>query len=1078
ALLITNTTYVIPKKQAGAQPLSSEVSASVFGQKPPSAPTLMNEPRNLLVPPAPSAPSSRPPQPNNQVRQSIQRSLTSILFRRVCDCDDLVMSESEVAKLVASMETEMFDIFRNTDSKYMNKYRTIMFNLKDPKNKGLLYRVVRGDISPFRLVRMSQKDMQATKAPEPSSKETSEFSSREQKRSLPSSTTLKPGASDPSQVSAVPDILTCMLKDTTSEHKSHLFDLKCKICTGQIIPGEEEEPVKKKSKVSVSIDKPYSRWRKSAGDDSPLRAPPDSPDMDTSSCLIIDSPLTIVESPASPTLDSPASPTIESPASPVMESTSSPNPDAPNARTPQRAYAPVVIPVVSTVTITRRDPRTAANRISATSSSSSRPVTMTHNQSGQYAPLKEGTSAVLSAPASSRRPTQTPKSILMKPSSSAHPRLYDTSARTVISESPADGGTAQFLARQDFVWKGFLSMLTVARFVTKGYLVSGSGETLKTDLPDTIQIGGRIMPQTVWDYVAKLKTSVTKELCVIRFQPATEEEEVAYVSLFSYFSSRGRFGVISNNSRSIKDVYLVPLSARESIPSILQPLEGPGLEKNRPNLLLGLAIIQKPKRSGSLPPEIEEKRPKVHMAKDPMWIPKPPVLYGSDKLEIFQPYDPETPGGTTPPGSPPCPGSDSDSSSGSVTVPSLLTSIKPGPHLSTSTTADATQSMPSSNLNKAPKASGNNTPLKTLLTTLFKNKQTDTVASSKGNAATATTTAISTKRLTVNQLSGSMVDPIVQQYGQKSKVKEIEEEENALDQPYDPEEEYNPVMGYGMDSPQSSEKVKADAAVSAPVDDDVAYDPEDETIFHDIQTDVVKKLPDVVKKPPVETQRSDSPSCLLPISTQVLTPSPTSTPAQPVVPQGLPLGTVVVSAATLSEQQRMLEELNKQIEEQKRQLKEQEEALRQQREAVGMFMAQFSVSDSLMSPPSKSLPHNQPSSQSGLIQIETRPTESTDKASNVTEAVDNTNDDSQTVILEDTNDIPHLNSNTDTAQEQDEGQENMKESEKYSSAVDPDLEREVQVWRFLDLRGDLWLHVSEVQVLKVNIQLEMVQELT
>lgn len=34
------------------------------------------------------------------------------------------------------------------------------------------------------------------------------------------------------QSKAVPDILACMLKDTTSEHKSHLFDLKCKICTG------------------------------------------------------------------------------------------------------------------------------------------------------------------------------------------------------------------------------------------------------------------------------------------------------------------------------------------------------------------------------------------------------------------------------------------------------------------------------------------------------------------------------------------------------------------------------------------------------------------------------------------------------------------------------------------------------------------------------------------------------------------------------------------------------------------------------------------------------------------------------
>lgn len=51
------------------------------------------------------------------------------------ECEDLKASEGEVVKLVASIEVGMFDIFRNTDSKYMNKYRTIMFNLKDPRNK-------------------------------------------------------------------------------------------------------------------------------------------------------------------------------------------------------------------------------------------------------------------------------------------------------------------------------------------------------------------------------------------------------------------------------------------------------------------------------------------------------------------------------------------------------------------------------------------------------------------------------------------------------------------------------------------------------------------------------------------------------------------------------------------------------------------------------------------------------------------------------------------------------------------------------------------------------------------------------
>lgn len=428
-----------------------------------------------------------------------------------------------------------------------------------------------------------------------------------------------------------------------------------------------------------------------------------------------------------------------------------------------------------------------------------------------------------------------------------------------------------------------------------------------------------------------------------------------------------------------------------------------------------------------MPQEIEDKRPKVHMPKDPMWIPKPPVLYGSDKLEIFQPYDPATPTSKTPPGSPPCPGTESDSSSGSVTIPSLSTSIKPTHLLSTSATVDATQSTSISISDEKPKASSDKTPLCNLLKTLFKNKQTNAVVSSGGSF---TKTVSATMLPASSQGSESMVDPIVQQYGQRSKVKVIEEEENALDRPYDPEEEYNPAIGYGMVLSQNIEKVKVDDPPSLGcVDDDVAYDPEDETIFQDIQTDAAKKQL-------VPTPMSDSPSCLVPISNQVATPAPTSTPAQtsilPEIQQSLPTGTVVVSAATLTEQQRMLEELNKQIEEQKRQLKEQEEALRQQREAVGMFMARFSVSDSLMSPPSKSLPLSPPSSQSGIIQTETKPSETTDKASNLTEPVDSLKVDSQTIKSGDTDDIPLVNSNTDTVTEQDEA--SVKESDKYSSA--------------------------------------------
>lgn len=51
------------------------------------------------------------------------------------DSDDLKMSESEVGRLAVAIEKEMFNLCLSTDSKYKNKYRSLMFNLKDPKNK-------------------------------------------------------------------------------------------------------------------------------------------------------------------------------------------------------------------------------------------------------------------------------------------------------------------------------------------------------------------------------------------------------------------------------------------------------------------------------------------------------------------------------------------------------------------------------------------------------------------------------------------------------------------------------------------------------------------------------------------------------------------------------------------------------------------------------------------------------------------------------------------------------------------------------------------------------------------------------
>ena len=65
-------------------------------------------------------------------------------------------------------------------------------------------------------------------------------------------------------------------------------------------------------------------------------------------------------------------------------------------------------------------------------------------------------------------------------------------------------------------------------------------------------------------------------MCLIRFAAATDEEKISYVSLYSYFHSRKRCGVIGNCYSGVKDMYLIPLASHQPVPPELLPFKGPG----------------------------------------------------------------------------------------------------------------------------------------------------------------------------------------------------------------------------------------------------------------------------------------------------------------------------------------------------------------------------------------------------------------------------------------------------------------------------------------------------------------------
>ncbi|XP_061487021.1 death-inducer obliterator 1 isoform X2 [Rhineura floridana] len=868
-------------------------------------------------------------QPNSQIRQNIRRSLKEILWKRVNDSDDLAMTESEVGKIALNIEKEMFNLFQATDNRYKSKYRSIMFNLKDPKNQGLFHRVLREDLPLSKLVRMKpeelvSKELSTWKEKPVKALMASRRKSFENKKSATKPEPIpdvnmedSPPVSDSDEQqeadraapekSSTPilDVFSSMLQDTTSQHRAHLFDLNCKICTGQISASDDEPASKKPRSSSVKKAEPKPEIKSKSENSTPTDDVEAAKELENALESVVESAAEVVPQP-----------NMERTYIPLMQGQTNPETSLPN----ENSLFPISYSggIVTTVTVSGKDPRTAMSTVSASAStgaSALHPVTTPDKVS-----VGENKQEM------SRSTLPAPKSILTKPSSSDPRYLAVTPSLNVsMSEmrSPQEGDTSLFLSRLNTIWKGFINMQSVAKFVTKAYPVSGSFDYLSEDLPDTIHIGGRISPKTVWDYIGKLKSSVSKELCLIRFHPATEEEVPSYISLYSYFSSRGRFGVVANNNRHVKDLYLIPLSAKDPIPSKLLPFEGPGLESTRPNLILGLVICQKTKRPATVveTEKMEEKRSRIQLQEETetSGYTKGNTLSQQEKKSSkFSLYSGETVVNTSPPGSPPPPPPEPPSAV-TPSVLKILSSVKAG---NSTTVAPSNVSVSGTNTTAASSTTSSSsklsTPLDHILQTLFgKKKSFDPITKDSEEAQTPKpeVQTISEEGLP----AAPLLDPIVQQFGQMSKDKAIEEEED--DRPYDPEEEYAPERAFEM---QSSE-IGLEKRCETSEQEDEAYDPEDETILEEAKV-TVDDLPNKMY--------SESKNNSL-------------TTSSPFVPD-------TSAPPSLVEQQKMLEELNKQIEEQKRQLEEQEEALRQQRAAVGVSMAHFSVSDALMSPPPKS----------------------------------------------------------------------------------------------------------------------------
>lgn len=307
-------------------------------------------------------------------------------------------------------------------------------------------------------------------------------------------------------------------------------------------------------------------------------------------------------------------------------------------------------------------------------------------------------------------------------------------------------------------------------------------------------------------------------------------------------------------------------------------------------------------------------------------------------VKLDEPYDPDIAISTTPPDSPTSLRSPdtSPSSLNPLSGTSVLSNIHAVISPPSSSSTDFAKITSSSVQTLCGTSSTTATPLQTILNTIFgKNKQ-----STEFMMNTSETTPTAAKEPAI---LSPIIDPIVQQYKQTTKTN-VEFDNN--DRPYDPEEEYDPALGYQKLSPlktlEISEPNSRTAGANNDGDDDRPYDPEEEYNLGNNNATKYSNTKPLLEMFAVKDEVAYDPEddTVFEEMQNYLTENNSVTPVY-----GTSLST------SLSEQQKMLEDLNRQIEEQKRQLEEQEEALRLQRAAVGVSMAHFSVSDALMSPP-------------------------------------------------------------------------------------------------------------------------------
>lgn len=613
-LKTTMPTKSVVSTQMKAQVAGSPKQMPIKKQEAKPSPSQAKQP--VIKPTPVKKPEAEP------IRLNIRKTLTELLSSRIKETEDLKLTDEEIAELAFNIELEMYKYFKDTGSKYKAKYRSLVFNIKDTKNLTLFRKIADRSLTPDAVVRLSPDEMASQELAEWREKETKHQLEMIKKNELDLMAQAKSivvkthkgeqiiendgGIDHVDPKTPVQDIVTALNsgdsisstvddlekdKDKEDRLRSRMDAKKSKNVDERRRKDKERGRDNVKSKNKDRRERSHSRHRHSRDRDR------------------------------SKTRDK----------SKERKSRKESRRDKDREREKDRDRNK------DRDKVSRKESRERGRQKEKDRHKSSDSWTRNRSESRESKDVdkkeeerkKETEKKKESSPVSVEKPIEdrlwrhiedeaTTNTIDgndsdisdREPSSTVTIKTPDINEEPERDKEQEPDKETTTKGGWRTVWRGFVNMVDVAKFFITAQEVSGNAKDLMDDLPDTVDVVGRISHETVWDYISKMKRTGSKEILVIRLTAANDEEKIPYITLYSYLNSRSRLGVVGNVSKNIKDFYIMPFSSQSTIPPVLLPLTGPGFEEHRPHLLLGIIVRNKKKRLTAVPPVVPAKTSK------------------------------------------------------------------------------------------------------------------------------------------------------------------------------------------------------------------------------------------------------------------------------------------------------------------------------------------------------------------------------------------------------------------------------------------------------------------------------------